>query len=200
VGSVRRRRKHRPRLVALRNRHPRPLSVQRRGRDSNLRFDETAHTGFRDRVSATTPTQPRPRPPASRSTPPAARAACRPGGLYPCRDNSATTPRQLRGEPGHERPKRTARSDPRHISHPARLLSTINTSETMSAGRPRLCTPSQGPMTLSAGTSRPPHHKPQVPMIAFAHEDLVAVPGHRRTFGPVAPANNSMAGSGRSER
>ncbi len=62
-------------------------------------------------------------------------------------------PRQLRGEPGYERSKRTRHSYSRHFGHLDRLVSAINTSETISAKPLRLCTPHPGPITLFAETS-----------------------------------------------
>ena len=62
---------------------------------------------------------------------------------------------QVIDEPGSERPKRTGHPNPRHASHPDRLLSANNTSKTISARALRLCTPPQSPITQSAKTSQP---------------------------------------------
>jgi hypothetical protein len=64
----------------------------------------------------TTPTQLHPRRPASCSTPPPVRAAC---PLASACSPAATT----RGEPNHERPKRTRHPYSRHFSHLDLLLS-----------------------------------------------------------------------------
>jgi hypothetical protein len=82
---------------------------------------------------------------------------------------------QVIDKPGSERPKQTGHPNPRHISHPDRLLSEQHVGDDLGQ-RPQIMYPASGAddavcedFSISVG------HKPAVPMIAFAEKHLVVL-------------------------